>query len=280
MNCPNCDNTLTGSFANAYWNNMDDYYCPACGGFWTHYRQSLAPTKFHRRTCNSLPVNYSNPNFFCTWSPEMAWVLGLVYSDGTISIGHLRFGWKDPELCHKVVQLLGPPNSTHDYLQHGRFPLYTISYSHPRVRLSLIDLGVPCGKKSHIIQFPEVPQPFLRHFVRGYFDGDGCVTTHNNGRRLTVSFSSASQPFLKSLANHLHTLGLSYRPVYTYTKSPGPSPQGSIIKERTTHEVKHCKKDDIQQFYYLAYNNTDTPIYYEPKRERFDNHPSFDSPIM
>lgn len=209
----------------------------------------------------------------------MAWVLGLVYSDGTINADQLRFGWKEPELCHKVVRLLGPPDSTRDYLQHGKFPLYTITYSHPRIRLSLIALGVPCGKKSHIVQFPEVPQPFLRHFIRGYFDGDGCVTTQNRGRGLVVAFASSSRLFLEDLTAHLHMLGMSPRPVYTYTKFPSIFPQGSLIKERTTHEVKYCKQDDVQRFYRLIYDNVDASVYYEPKRERFKSHPAFNPSV-
>lgn len=280
MDCPNCDTVLIGSFANKHWGNMDDYYCSQCGNFWTRYGKSLTPTKLHRRICTSLPVVYSKPNFFCEWSPEMAWVLGLVYSDGSVSTQRLSFGWKEPELCHKVARLLGPPDSMRNYLQHRKFPIYTITYSHPRLRLSLTALGVPCGKKSHIMQFPKVPYPLARHFVRGYFDGDGCVTTCNEGRQLVVAFSSASKPFLEDLVAHLHEFEMSLRPVYTYTKSPSTLPQGGLIKERIAHEVKYCKQDDVQQFYHLVYNNVDASIYYEPKHERFESHPTFNSPAM
>ncbi|SDL68990.1 hypothetical protein SAMN05216244_0412 [Sediminibacillus halophilus] len=29
--------------------------------------------------------------------------------------------------------------------------------------------------KSSILEFPTVPEPFMHHFIRGYFDGDGYV---------------------------------------------------------------------------------------------------------
>lgn len=276
MNCPNCDTVLVGSFANKYWNNMDDYYCPQCGNFWTRCEKSFTPTKLHRRICTSLPVIYSKPNFFCEWSPEMAWVLGLVYSDGSVSAGHLRFGWKEPELCHKVIRLLGPPNSARDFLQHGKFPFHTITYSHPRIRLALIKLGIPCGKKSHIMEFPKVPYRLVRHFVRGYFDGDGYVIACNEGKHPAIGFSSASKSFLESLVAHLHEFKMSLRPVYTYTKSPAILPQGGHTKERTTHEARYSKQSDVQRFCHLIYNSTNHSICYEPKRAKpeafFGNH--------
>lgn len=276
MDCPNCDAVLVGSFANRYWSNIDDYYCPRCGNLWTRCGKSLTPTKLHRRICTSLPVLYSKPNFFYKWSPEMAWVLGLVYSDGSVGTTYLHFGWKEPELCQKVVRLLGPPNSTRDFLQHGKFPFHTIAYSHPRIRLALFKLGIPCGKKSRIITFPEVPYHLVRHFVRGYFDGDGYVIACNEGKHPAIGFSSASKSFLESLVAHLHEFKISLRPVYTYTKSPATLPQGGHTKERTIHEVRYSKQSDVQRFYCLIYNSTNHSICYEPKRAKleafFGNH--------
>src|SRR5690606_6778822 len=43
---------------------------------------------------------------------------------------------------------------------------------------SLISLG--CGpRKSQLgMQFPNLPKHLIHHFIRGFFDGDGCITVN------------------------------------------------------------------------------------------------------
>lgn len=56
----------------------------------------------------------------------------------------------------------------------------SVSSAHYSTKMcsDLIKLGcVP--RKSLILQFPDIPSSVTRHFVRGYFDGDGCASWHN-----------------------------------------------------------------------------------------------------
>ncbi len=52
----------------------------------------------------------------------------------------------------------------------------------------LIRLGcIP--SKTKTLEFPSVdivPKHLMRHFIRGYFDGDGCITTTNKGKQVSV----------------------------------------------------------------------------------------------
>lgn len=34
-----------------------------------------------------------------------------------------------------------------------------------------------------------VPEHLLNHFIRGYFDGDGCITQQNNGTQCSIVFT-------------------------------------------------------------------------------------------
>ena len=52
---------------------------------------------------------------------------------------------------------------------------------------------MPC--KSLNIKFPFVPEEYLHHFVRGYFDGDGYVKYET----YTVNFVGGSYSFMNSL---------------------------------------------------------------------------------
>ncbi len=70
---------------------------------------------------------------------------------------------------------------------------------------------------------PTIPVTYFSDFVRGYFDGDGCVSLERSKgskgqaiiRRLTVVFTSGSKQFLKVLARQLaeHT-GIQRVPVW------------------------------------------------------------------
>ena len=43
----------------------------------------------------------------------------------------------------------------------------------------LYQLGI-VNRKSLILKWPEIPKMFIRHFIRGYFDGDGNVHKRKN----------------------------------------------------------------------------------------------------
>jgi intein/homing endonuclease len=36
--------------------------------------------------------------------------------------------------------------------------------------------------KSLVLKFPDIPKEMYRHFIRGYFDGDGSLCLHINKR--------------------------------------------------------------------------------------------------
>jgi intein-encoded DNA endonuclease-like protein len=40
---------------------------------------------------------------------------------------------------------------------------------------SLNNLGVTTAK-TFTLRFPDIPEKYISHFVRGYFDGDGCIS--------------------------------------------------------------------------------------------------------
>ena len=66
----------------------------------------------------------------------------------------------------------------------------------------LIRLGVT-PRKSLTLKFPKIPIKLVNHFIRGYFDGDGCVRVSiENGRKLPsikTIFTCGSMKFLVAL---------------------------------------------------------------------------------
>lgn len=59
--------------------------------------------------------------------------------------------------------------------------------------------------KSFTIRFPELREDLIPHFVRGYFDGDGCFCKDSNSRNVaSVNFCSASEQFLQDMRTILY----------------------------------------------------------------------------
>jgi metal-sulfur cluster biosynthetic enzyme len=63
--------------------------------------------------------------------------------------------------------------------------------------------------KSYDVQMPNIDPSLLRHYIRGYFDGDGCLYVSNN--HLTVKFVTASENYFNNLVNLLAKLDINVR---------------------------------------------------------------------
>lgn len=62
----------------------------------------------------------------------------------------------------------------------------------------LIDKGcVP--KKSFTIDFPDISEKLIRHFTRGYFDGDGYIGCNLNSNRFRIKIATGSSKFFESV---------------------------------------------------------------------------------
>lgn len=104
---------------------------------------------------------------------------------------------------------------------------------------------MPC--KSFNIEFPFVPEEFLHHFVRGYFDGDGYV----NYETYTVSFVGGSYNFMSSLNQVLQNYNLT----------------SYLINQNTHYRVILSGRKSIQLFSKWIYKGKD--IYLHRKYEIF-----------
>lgn len=79
---------------------------------------------------------------------------------------------------------------------------YRIAIYSKELAMDLIKLGC-FQNKSLILKFPteqQVPKHLIHHFMRGYFDGDGCVTSGQGQLRFSVI---GTKLFLEKYEDHL-----------------------------------------------------------------------------
>ena len=115
-------------------------------------------------------------NFEIIDTEEKAYWLGFLYADGSVSStdNRIELGLAEKDLNHieKFKEFIGVPNKI-SYRPQTKS--YRYSFKSIPCKEDLIKQGcVP--KKSLILKFPteqQVPNYLIKHFIRGYFDGDG-----------------------------------------------------------------------------------------------------------
>lgn len=164
-------------------------------------------------------------DFFKQWTDEMAYVLGFLYADGNITDAvssrtqYIKFVSADKDILDKIrramksehpLSIQPPRLCVHENGLYKSATVFTLRIGSRIMSNDLIRLGV-IPNKSRIVCFPDVPHCCLNHFIRGYFDGDGCVSISRARnkvgflviKRLSVIFTSGSFVFLEQLGRIL-----------------------------------------------------------------------------
>lgn len=192
-----------------------------------------------------------NQDYFKTWSPNMAYVLGLWYADGCIYRGRMfdiTLHKKDKYILKRVAEELEYEGPLQDYVDRQAARL---NFSCKEIYEDLVKLGgMEC--KSNFIQFPTcVPINLMPDFIRGYFDGDGCIMTLKNNR-VNSAFTCGSKSFLDDLLIFLkENAGIQ-----------GGSYDASCVS------LKFGKKDTLKLGEYIYQGNPS--MYLKRKKEKFD----------
>lgn len=184
------------------------------------------------------------------------YILGLISSDGCIyySKRHkrdlLNITLKDYEMIKTLNHLMTPTKKI--YKNQG---CYCVIYKNDNAINFIKSLGISY-RKSLTLNFPKIPKEYLWDFIRGYFDGDGCIyKSHNNGHDyMFISLTSASISILNTLKNILLEFDIHAR----------------INKDcrKDTYYLRISRQKDVKKFGEYMYK--DANLFLSRKRERFN----------
>jgi len=194
----------------------------------------------------------------------MAYVLGFFAADGTMITNNrgahfIEFHSTDKQLLLVVKKLFKSNHKISTRDKHN--PKWKVGY---RLQIGSKEMFSDLSEhgfmpnKSLILEFPKVPERFFRDFVRGYFDGDGCVYFKKHKakdrkklRRVFSSrFISGSKKFLQSLQIQLNFNG------------------GFISQKKRGYELVFSHKNSLD-LYRLMYHNDCHGLYLNRKYKLF-----------
>lgn len=159
-------------------------------------RKALISWNIHIRGLSESHKKYTvNDNYFYVIdNEEKAYWLGFLYADGYLTNkGYIGIALKEDDRYHlqKFTQSLQSDYPIKDYCSNSAFGKCRYSrvvFKSNKMYADLINKGV-LQNKSLILKFPtenQLPQELYRHFIRGYFDGDGNLDIQKNCVRVRI----------------------------------------------------------------------------------------------
>lgn len=129
----------------------------------------------------------------------------------------------------------------------------------------LVNLGYGYNKTYKPLRLPKLSNQLLIHFIRGYFDGDGCITkwiSKEKGKkdrvRAKIDFSNKNNTLLNEIKLFLSKNGITLNLNY--------------VKRDDMYRLCTSSKVEIDKFKKLLYNNCS--LFLSRKKFKFDQEDS------
>ena len=131
-----------------------------------------------------------------------------------------------------------------------------IMYCSKQLFLNLANCGC-MQRKSKVITMPfgVVPEQLIRHFIRGYFDGDGSCGIYRHSERKYIKYPRAkitcgSHDFVNQLKEYLNNINIRC---------------GIVTSKEGNYDIFFSGKDNVVNFLKYMYNESN--IYLDRKYE-------------
>lgn len=206
-----------------------------------------------------------------------AYLLGFYAADGNINEKRKTFRIhlqkQDSELVYLYKDIISPDARTFTVEEHkttGRngqevnaHESFGVDITSAKLCTDLVNLGMGYNKSYNDLHIPEIPESLVRHFIRGYFDGDGCITiwlSKEKGKsdrvrgKFDICAKSASilNEFIKFFATHDIKINLNY------------------LKRDDMYRITTSSKKELEKIYNMLYK--DSNFYLSRKFNKFDHY--------
>ena len=208
-----------------------------------------------------------NENYFDEINtPNKAYILGFLYADGCNSMQkstiHISLQEEDKQILEDMRKEIGSEkelefidNSNKHNFGYTYKNMWRLNMFSKHMCETLENIGM-MPNKSLKITFPNIDESLYSHFIRGVFDGDGCI--HNSkGKTRHLCSIVGTYDLCNFLKEYFEKMGFS-----------------SHVREASNHNgitavFEIWKKDSVMQFLDFLYS--DAEMYLERKYQRYLN---------
>ncbi|WP_186278746.1 LAGLIDADG family homing endonuclease [Lysinibacillus sp. BW-2-10] len=170
-----------------------------------HYVLNKHKVKPIREKGSGQPRKHKvNEDFFKVWTHEMAWILGMFVTDGTVSskTHSINFSQKDERILKLIAKYMNADYVLTPFGKTKQTPSLIINSLEIKQDLEKMRIT---ANKSLTLPFPPVPKEFMPSFIRGVIDGDGYVSRFG----YTMNVTSGSELFANSLLQVFQNWGFN-----------------------------------------------------------------------
>lgn len=228
---------------------MPEYICKKCEAFF--WRRGTTAAVFCSRECRSRHMlsleplsvrtwyrrrraaGLTNPakriavnhEALSSWSSDLAYLMGLIWTDGCLTKGRITFNSKDREQAETFSRITGSPVRM---LRGGLYFSCGIPAQDFILKQGLVE------RKSLVVEWPKsMPEHLSGDFMRGVFDGDGCVSLsrHRPGQQafdLRASVYTASPRFALSICDWMDRSLISHSLYESRVGGPRKNPMYTV----------------------------------------------------
>lgn len=203
---------------------------------------------YTRRRESTREKIYVDESYFKEINTESkAYFLGLMYADGSVSKNTFYLKLKDEDIIQEFKKHLNTEADVKIINSQ-----YILTICRQSMCNDLINHGCYINKTKSI-RFPNLEKSLIRHFIRGFYDGDGSLILNINRNHNCLNFTSGSLEFLKQLQEKLKVISIT---------------NGGISKERN-YEVWHLRYGGRQVHIILNWLYKDSNSYLKRKYNKY-----------
>lgn len=206
--------------------------------------------------CPGNAVHIENEDFFeVINTEEKAYLLGLLIADGCVVYPKSKTKknpfWtitlqdNDRYILEWIKKVIGVSNKICHSRNESVLSVFSLKMVNDLSKYGMVP------RKSFITYYPDnIPSELDRHFIRGVFDGDGCIT---NGQ--VIGFYGNDDLILSIQDKLIESIGI-------------PKNKLTVRKTNGANSFYFSAKKDVYNFYHYIYD--DSTIWLQRKREKFE----------
>lgn len=220
--------------------------------------------KIQQRNMNNRKYTF-NIDYFNHMSPNLAYILGFFASDGTMINGQwdIKFNLsnKDLDILEKIkneISFTGEIKDEISKIKGKEFNTKLLRITSKELYYKLEELGFTSNKTLSVGIPKCIPNEYMIHFIRGFFDGDGTVGGQyiKGSQQMRVRFGCGSEKIVTQIRDWLHVnIGLKNVNI------------NGDIRKNHWYEICYSTYDSLK-LYDAMYK--DDSIYLNRKKDKFE----------